>query len=104
MISSSQAYPWRPTPKSPLRYHRRFPGNFVWACFGLETIVNDLLSLPGGIHFRELILLWIRDDDLPSMMDLISACSHTLESIHVNHTKRTHSRSLLWVHGGSLCW
>jgi len=59
-------------------------------------MANHLLSLPGGIHFRELILPWICDQDMPSMMDLISACSHTLESLHVlNHTKQENTRHSL---------
>lgn len=60
----------------------------------MRVMVDHFLSLPGGIHFRELILPWICDEDLPSMVDLISACSRTLESLQVmNYIKRTCSRS-----------
>ena len=66
----------------------------------MGTVVDDLLSLPSGIHFRELIMHWMCEEDLPSMMDLISACSRTLESLQIlNHVKRTCSRSLPRISG-----
>ena len=83
------------TPSKP----PKFSGSLCLAVFReMRIMANHLLSLPSGIHFRELILPWICDQDMPSMMDLISACSHTLESLHVlNHTKRMRFHSLLRV-------
>ena len=67
-----------------------FSGRFYLAVFQeMRTMVDHFLSLPGGIHFRKLLLPWICDQDLPPMVDLVSACSHTLESLWVLNTKRT---------------
>jgi hypothetical protein len=82
-----------------------FSGSLRLAVFqGVGIMVNDLLSLPGGIRFRELILPWIHDKDLPSMMDLIYACSHTLESLYVlGQPKRTCLRQFHVPYGDSHC-
>ena len=79
-----------------------FSGSLCLAVFlEMRTMVDHLLTLPGGIHFRELILPWICDKDMPSMMDLIYVCSGSLEILQVlNHTKRTFafvSIGLLWL-------
>jgi hypothetical protein len=67
-----------------------FSGRLYLAMFQeMRTMVDHFLSLPGGIHFRKLILPWICGQDLPPMMDLVSACSHTLESLCVLNAKRT---------------
>jgi hypothetical protein len=66
---------------------------------GMRIMVDNLLSLPSGIHFRELTLPWICDEDVCPMLDLISACSGTLESLQVlSRMDRTYpSRSLPFV-------
>ena len=56
----------------------------------MRFAVDNLLSLPGGIHFRELVIPWIRDRDLSAVMDLISACSHSLESLEIATPPRTY--------------
>ena len=48
---------------------------------GAKTLTRRLLSLPGGIHFRKLILTWNREQDLSTTMTLV--CSSTLESLNV---------------------
>ena len=75
----------------------RFSGILFLAIYReMRNMVNHMLSLPGGLHFRELILPWICDEDLPPMMDLMHACSRSLESLKVwNDSKRTRSCSLL---------
>ena len=48
----------------------------------MKPIVDRLLSLPGGIHFRKLTLKWFHETDPLSTMALVEGCSHTLESLH----------------------
>ena len=56
----------------------------------MRMVVDQLLSLPGGIHFREMTFPWITGQSPAPMMDLISACSRTLECIHLlSHAKCT---------------
>jgi len=50
---------------------------------GTKHITRRLLSLPGGIHFRKLILTWCREEDILSTRGLVEGCSHTLESLHI---------------------
>ena len=50
---------------------------------GMKHISHWLLALPGGIHFRKLILRWNCEEDLSLMMALVERCSHTLESLEV---------------------
>jgi hypothetical protein len=68
-----------------------FSGSLYLAVFqGMSIVVDHLLSLPGGIHFRKLIPPRICDQDLSPMVDLISTCSYTLENLHaLNYAKRT---------------
>ena len=84
----------------------KFSGTLCLGVFrgvNIDIMVNHLSSLPNGIHFRGLILLWNYSRDLPSMTNLIFACSQTLESLDIaNKTIRTHSCPPLWSCGGSL--
>ena len=50
---------------------------------GVKPFAHRLLSIPGGIHFRKLILSWDDDDDPPSITKLLDGCSHTLESLNI---------------------
>jgi hypothetical protein len=50
---------------------------------GMKHIAHRLLSLPGGIHFRELTFTWVQGEDLSATMMLVEGCSHTLESLDV---------------------
>jgi hypothetical protein len=56
---------------------------------GMEPFARRLLSLPGGIHFRELNLTCHRDGDPLMVMALVEACSHTLESLKISDLYRT---------------
>jgi hypothetical protein len=51
---------------------------------GMESFVRQLLSLPGGIHFRKLIWTWSYGNEPPLMMALAEGCSHTLEALNIN--------------------
>ena len=50
---------------------------------GMRPVVNRLLSIPGGIHFRKVVFLWNREEDLLSTITLVGGCSHTLETLHI---------------------
>jgi len=51
---------------------------------GMKPITGRLLSMiPGGIHFRKLVLKWHCREDLFSTMVLVGECCHTLESLDV---------------------
>jgi hypothetical protein len=50
---------------------------------GMELFSRRLLSLPGGIPFRKLILTYRQEEDLSSMMVLVEGCSHTLKSLDI---------------------
>jgi len=73
LSSSLQARPCLPDPWS-----------FLWG----KPITSRLLSLPAGIHFRKLTLTWYHEEDLSLTMGLVEECSHTLESLDINHTVR----------------
>ena len=51
---------------------------------GIVSIARLLLSLPGGIHFRELKLEWWRHGDVTITTALVEGCSHTLESVEIS--------------------
>jgi len=46
---------------------------------GVEPIIRRLLSLPGGIHSRKLILMWFCEEEISLTAALVERCSHTLE-------------------------
>jgi len=50
---------------------------------GMELIVGQLLSIPGGIHFRGLDLRCCRAEDLSSIIALVEGCSNTLKSLNI---------------------
>ena len=50
---------------------------------GMGTIASRLLSLPNGLHFRELRLTWHREEDVPFMAALVEKCSPTLETLKI---------------------
>ena len=63
---------------------------------GTELFARQLLSSPGGIHFRKLMLTWFCDGDLSLTMALMEECSSTLESLDIvcyqNCTSTRHLR------------
>ena len=55
---------------------------------GVGNIARQLLDLPNGLHFRKLALSRYCVDDLRWMMELVSKCSHTLESLDITYAFR----------------
>ena len=51
---------------------------------GMESVARQLLSLPGGIHFRALVLWRFQEADLLTTMALVEGCSHTLECLGIS--------------------
>jgi hypothetical protein len=49
----------------------------------MAPITHWLLSLPGGIHFRKLVLPWLHEGDNSLTTALVERCSHTLESLDI---------------------
>ena len=71
-----------PTPSKPLRVSGSFRLSMLQG--PMATMVNHLLSLPGGIHFRELDLVCFHGSVGSSFaMALISACAPTLENLYL---------------------
>ena len=52
-------------------------------CGGLAPIAGRLLSMPGGIHSRKLVLGCFCEEDLLLARALVGECSHTLESLNI---------------------
>ena len=50
---------------------------------GMKPFTRQLLSLPGGIHFRMLTLTWIHEEDPLLITALVEECSHCLESLDI---------------------
>ena len=61
---------------------------------GMEPFTRRLLSLPGGIHFRKLVLTWFHEADPSTTTALVERCSHTLESLKVSDFSGTSIRHL----------
>jgi hypothetical protein len=49
----------------------------------MAPIAHWLLSLPGGIHFRKLVLPWLHEGDHSLTTALVERCSHTLKSLDI---------------------
>jgi hypothetical protein len=80
----------------------------LYLSMGIVPFTCRLLSLPGGVHFRELTLRWLRKEDHSLTMALVKGCSHTLESLDVacNHLGKSIRdlclhQSLFFFLGGS---
>ena len=51
-----------------------------------HSIVRELLNLPDGLHFSKIRVEWyIRDNDPGIVMDLVSRCSDTLETLYLRY-------------------
>jgi len=62
---------------------------------GSGPTVRWLLSLPGGFHFRKLVLTWRNEEDIRWITELVVGCSDTLECFDIQHTTcRTFPRFL----------
>jgi hypothetical protein len=65
---------------------------------GIKHIVCQLLSLPGGIHFRKLVLTWFHEEDPSLTTALIERCPYTLESLDITYSMRGMSIRRLHPH------
>jgi hypothetical protein len=63
----------------------RFTGTLE-LCLGgtIGPVSRRLLSLPSGIHFRKITLVWLHEGDLSTITALVEKCSHSLESLDVD--------------------
>ena len=50
---------------------------------GMGPIANRLLSLPGGINFREFTFTWFHKGDAQLITALVEECSHSLKSLKI---------------------
>ena len=50
---------------------------------GMGPIARRLLDLPNGLHFREVKVFWLKEDDLQWINALVVECCDTLESFDV---------------------
>jgi len=50
---------------------------------GMSFITHQLLSLPGGIHFRKLDLTWFHEEDSSLTMALVEKCYRTVETLDI---------------------
>ena len=51
---------------------------------GKDRMVNWLLSLPNGLHFRKVVTRWFHTEDAQSTNALIAGCSDTLECLIIS--------------------
>ena len=62
---------------------------------GVGSAARQLLDFPNGLHFRKLIFLWDRMEDLQWVTELVATCSHSLESLDITYSFRRTSVFLL---------
>ena len=55
---------------------------------GMRPIALWLLSLPGGVHFRELSLTWAEEEDIALTMAFMERCAPTVESLDITCNSR----------------
>jgi len=60
-----------------------FTGTLKLSRGGTKPIARRLLSLPSGIHFRKLVVVQLREEDVSLTTGLVEECSHTLESLDI---------------------
>ena len=68
--------------------------NFYIRGKGAGNTARQLLELPNGLHFRKLVLSWDHKRDLWWNAELVTRCSHTLESLDITYTFR---RTFIYV-------
>ena len=65
---------------------------------GIQHIARQLLSLPGGIHLRKLVLVWFHEEDPSWTTALVERCPHTLQSLNITYSLRGMSVRCLRPH------
>jgi len=53
--------------------------------YGTGPTARRLLDLPGGFHFRKLVFIWRKEEDLRWITALVIGCSDTLECFDIQH-------------------
>jgi len=71
-----------PTPIHPSN-PPKFTGSLELMMAVMGSIARQFLSLPGGLHFRKLVLMWTCEEHVPLTSALVERCSHTLESLDI---------------------
>ena len=61
-----------------------FTGSLELHLKEMGPFTRRLLSLPGGIHFRKLVLTWFHEADRLMTMALVEGCYDTLESLSIS--------------------
>lgn len=73
----------QPTATQPLN-SPQFTGSLNLCTYdSVELITSRLLSLPNGIRFQTLGLMWHHEEDVLSTAALVKACRFTLESLEI---------------------
>jgi hypothetical protein len=71
---------WNTPPTSP-----KLTGSLGLSKFGrIQPVARRLLSLPNGLHFTKITVAL--DQGIQSVVDLVSRCSYTLESINIYYS------------------
>ena len=65
----------------------------------MECLVTKLLALPNGIHFRKFKFSWDMESNVRWVMDLVEACSDTLEHVDIEPSvdRKLHNPSVFAV-------
>ena len=70
-----------PSPASP-----KLTGTLRLFLFGgVAVALRQLLDPPNGVHFRSVELSWCEEDDFRYLVELVVACSDTLEDLSVTY-------------------
>jgi len=59
-------------------------GTLSLSALRVEHTVGQLLDLPGGLHFRKLMLMLFSEENLKWIMALVARCSDTLECLDIS--------------------
>ena len=82
-INYNDPYTVVPSPPSP-----QFTGTLNLCLFGgIAGTARRLLGLPSGLRFRVFHLRWHKREDLGHIVDLVTACSRTLEFLELTYTQ-----------------
>jgi hypothetical protein len=94
-VSTGSAYSSDEPPTAQPSSPPMFTGSLgLYLEAGMEPSAHRLLSLPGGIHFRMLALMWTYEEDLSGIMGLVNGCAHTLEFLDISDLLGTSTRYL----------
>jgi hypothetical protein len=52
---------------------------------GVAVALRQLIELPNGVHFRSIELSWCEEKDICHLVELVEACSDTLEDLSITY-------------------